>query len=126
MDVATLAQLVQKDQPAARRILERLVEAGLAEPRGASGKRVYHLSAAVYRRLGEPAAYVRQRGFEPLQQEQMVLQYVHGHGRITRSQVADLCQIDPRAAKYLLDRLVSSGKLIRIGTKRWTSYEQTP
>ena len=31
---------------------------------------------AVYRVLDTPAGYVRVRGFEPLQQEQMVMQFV--------------------------------------------------
>jgi hypothetical protein len=57
-------------------VVNRLVEAGLVEPRGERKGRTWHLSAATYRRLGQPAAYVRQRGFEPLQQEQMVLQSV--------------------------------------------------
>ncbi|MGA2977047.1 MAG: ATP-binding protein [Spirochaetia bacterium] len=48
--------------------------------------RAWHLSAATYRRLGAKAAYVRQRGFEPAQQEQIVLQYVEKHGRITRKE----------------------------------------
>lgn len=125
LDFSTLARVIQKDQPTARQVLERLVEAGLVEARGTSSRRAYHLSAAVYRGLGEPAAYVRQHGFEPLQQEQMVLQYVQNHGRITRSQIADLCRIDLRAAKYLADRLVGSGKLGRKGAKRWTYYELT-
>jgi len=42
-----------------------------------------NLSAAVYRHLGKPEAYVRIR-VEPLQQEQMVLEYVRSHGKITR------------------------------------------
>jgi ATP-dependent DNA helicase RecG len=57
-------------------VLERLVEARLVEGRGERKARTYHLSAATYRRLGISSAYVRQRSFEPLQQEQMVLQYV--------------------------------------------------
>jgi len=56
--------------------IQRVVEAGLVEPRGERKNRVWHLSATAYRRLGQKAAYVRQRGFEPLQQEQMV-----GEGR---------------------------------------------
>jgi len=43
------------------------------------------------RRVGNRAAYVRQRGFEPLQQEQMVLQCAQKHGRITRRDAAEPC-----------------------------------
>ena len=70
------ARLIQKSETEARAVLERLVESGLVEAHGERKGRSYHLSAATYRRLGAQAAYVRQRGFEPLQQEQMVLQDV--------------------------------------------------
>jgi len=92
-----------------------LVEAGLVEPRGERKGRTWHLSAATYRRLGQPAAYVRQRGFEPLQQEQMVLQYVEKHGRITRSEAAELCRLASSQAYRLLKRLEEAGKIRRIG-----------
>jgi ATP-dependent DNA helicase RecG len=53
-----------------------LVEAGLVEARGERKGRAYHLSAVTCRRSGLPSAYVRHRGFEPIQQQQMILQYV--------------------------------------------------
>jgi hypothetical protein len=54
---------------------------------------VHHLSVATYRRLGEPSAYVRRRGLEPIQQKQMILQHVRAHGRTTRWEAAELCQL---------------------------------
>ena len=69
------------------------------------------LSAATYRRLGEKAAYVHQRGFEPMQQEQMVLQYVEKHGSIGRGEVAELCRLSPPQAYRLLKRLEKQGKI---------------
>jgi len=42
------------------------------------------------------------RGFESLQQEQMVLQYARKHGKITRGEAAELCRISPRQASRLL------------------------
>ena len=65
---------------------------------------------------------MRQRGFEPLQQEQMVLQYVQAHGRITRREVAELCQISPDQAYRLLKRLTGQGKLKRHGMKKGAWY----
>ena len=116
------ARLIQKTEAEARAVLERLVEHGLVEARGERKGRSYHLSAAVYRRLGLRAAYVRQRGFEPLQQEQMVLQYVRAHGRITRREVAELCQISNRQATYLLQKMVQRGQLQRRGRGRGVIY----
>ena len=66
----------------------------------------------------------RRRGFEPIQQEQMILQYVRAHGRITRREAAELCQISPFQATRLLRKLVGQGKLIAHGTGKGTWYEQ--
>ena len=117
------ATLLQKPEPDARGVLERLVEGGLVEARGERKGRTYHLSAATYRRLGVPAAYVRRRGFEPIQQEQMILQYVRTHGRITRREAAELCRVKEYQAFYILQKLVSQGCLRSVGKGRGAYYE---
>lgn len=124
LSTAEAAKLIQKPETEARAVLERLVEAGLVEARGERKGRAYHLSAATYRRLGEPAAYLRQRGFEPLQQEQLILQYVNQYGRITRAEAAELCKISPMQAYHLLQKLVRKGELIRHGKKRGSWYQR--
>jgi hypothetical protein len=79
------AVALQSDAERARNVLARLVDAGILEARGEGRGRTYHLSAAMYRVLGDrPGYYVRVRGFEPAQQEQMVLKYAQEHGQITR------------------------------------------
>ena len=118
------ARLVQKPEAEARAALSRLVEAGLVEERGQKKGRTWHLSAATYRLLGDKAGYVRQRGFEPLQQEQMVLQYVEKHGRITRGEAAELCRLSPDQAYRLLTRLTQEGQLVRQGSKKGAWYER--
>jgi ATP-dependent DNA helicase RecG len=72
--------------------------------------------------MGETAAYVRQAGFDPIQQEQMVLQYVQSHGRITRKDAAALCRISEDQASRLLRKLSSDGTLRPEGKGRGTSY----
>lgn len=109
------ARLVQKPEADARATLHRMVESGVVEERGQKKGRTWHLSAAAYRGLGDKAGYVRQRGFEPLQQEQMVLQYADKHGHISRREVADLCRIGSQQAYRLLRRLTASGRLRRVG-----------
>jgi len=116
------ARLIQKPEAEARHRLQRLVECGLVEPRGERKARVWHLSSTAYRRMGQKAAYVRQRGFEPLQQEQMVLQYVANHGRITRREAAELCQLSSLQARSVLARLVKGHKLVRHGARRGAYY----
>ena len=118
------ARLLQKPETQTRAALHRLVEAGLVEERGQKKGRSWHLSAATYRLLGDKAGYVRQRGFEPLQQQQMVLQYVEKHGRITRREVAELCRIGPYQASRLLGRLTVEGRLLRHGERKGAWYER--
>lgn len=122
VDTTRLAHCIQKDEAAARQVIERLVEAGLVEAHGVKKGRTYTLSPKVYQRMGQPADYVRQAGFDPIQQEQMVLQYVRAHGRIARKDAASLCRISSLQASYLLRKLAEDGKLRPEGSGRGTTY----
>lgn len=119
---AEAAVIIQHSMAETRRHLLRLVEMGLVETRGRGKGQSYLLSSGTYRRLGLESQYVRQRGFEPFQQEQLVLQYVEAHGRIVRRQVAELCKIGPAQATRVLGRLVKKGELTMHGKKRGTWY----
>ncbi len=101
------------------------MESGILEARQERRDRVYNLSAAIYRALGTPEAHVRLRGIEPIQHEQMILQYVDSHGRITRSQAADLCQVGGREARATLEKLVKRGELVVRGERRGSYYERS-
>ncbi len=117
-----MATVLQRTETETRATLQRLVERGVIEARGEGRARTWHLSAAAYRQMSEPSAYVRIRGFEPLQQEQMVLAYVAAHGRITRGQAAQLCAVSPEQAGALLKRLSDRRLLLRQGERRGTFY----
>lgn len=119
---ARAATVFQKGVDASRLVLNQLVDRGLLEVRGDGRGRTYHLSAGMYRRLGDPVHYVRVRGFDRLQQEEMVMTYVERHGRITRREVSDLCQLDSEQASRLLRRLRDDGRLEMSGTKRTAEY----
>lgn len=112
LTTAEVSRLIQRPEAEARAVLFQLVELGLIEGRGERSGRTWHLAAAVYRCLGHNAAYVRQRGFEPLRQEHMVLQYVDKHGSVSRQEVAELCYLSSSQAYRLLKRLVEKGLLI--------------
>ena len=56
------------------------MEAGFLEAHGTGRSRSYTLSSQLYREAGQSAEYIRQAGFAPLQQEQMVLAYIDTHG----------------------------------------------
>lgn len=125
LELARAAELVQRSETATRAVLERLVESGVLEARNERRERVYHFSAATYRALGRPAEHIRLAGIEPIQREQMILQFVDTHGRITRSQAADLCQIGGREARSALEKLVNRGELVIRGEKRGAFYERS-
>lgn len=121
-----VATEIQRSQNDARALLERLVEEGLVEARGENRGRVYHLAARVYDAVGQPEAYVRTHGIDPIRQEAAVLQFVEAHRRIKRENVVALCGVTERQATQLLVRLVREGKLVRRGVKRWSYYETPP
>ena len=75
------------------------------------------------KRLGKPADYVRQAGFDSIQQEQMVLQFARNHGRITRKDAVTLCRISEDQARRLLTKLYKESKLRRTGRGPATAYE---
>jgi ATP-dependent DNA helicase RecG len=126
LDASQIAPIIQKDEAAARAVLERLVEAGLAEAHGIKRGRTYTLSAKVYRQLGGKAAYIRQAGFDAIQQEQMVSRYVKTHGQITRRETVELCNLSPDQAYRLLNRLTEQGVLVRRGGRKRAVYESGP
>ncbi len=125
VDTHEVSRFIQQDESVARRVLERLVEDGLVEPRGRTRSRRYHLSALVYREVGTPAAYVRRSGFDRLQMEQMILEYVKAHGQITRREVMDLCKVNENQAGYLLRNLVRRGNLELVGKGRNAFYRRS-
>ena len=88
----------------------------------AEGRSLVQFSAHTYKRLGQEAAYVRQRGLQPIQAEQMALQYVKAYGKITRKQAAELCKISSTQARDLLSRLVKKGILEMHGSKKGDYY----
>ncbi len=117
------ARVLQSDVERARSVLARLVDAGVVEAKGVRRGRAYHLPAAMYRMLGDKSAYVRTRGFEPLQQEQMVLQYARTHGVITRREAAELCRITGKRATVVLAKVSSMHpELVLEGQRRGARY----
>ena len=109
----------QKTEQATRTALEKLVEAGLLEAHGTGRGRTYTLSAKVYRQSCRKAAYIRQAGFDPIQQEQMVLAYIDKHGSIKRAETAELCQLSLPQAYHLLKKLEKQGKIKQFGKMRY-------
>ena len=124
LTTAALPSDTQKSEQATRTELEKLTEAGLVEAHGTGRGRTYTLSAKVYQRVGQKSAYVRQAGFDPIQQEQMVLAYIDKHGSIKRADVMDLCRITKDQAYKLLNRLKHNDQVVQTGTRKGATYER--
>ncbi len=75
---------------------------------------VYHLAARVYGAVGQPEAYVRTHGIDPIRQEAAVLQFVEAHRRIKRENVVKLCGVTERQATQLLGRLGPGGQNLSV------------
>ena len=82
--------------------------------------RQYTFGPQVYKQLGQNAEYVRQAGFDELQQVELIRNLARQQTRIKRDDVIRLCRLDPRQAKHKLDQMVASGVLARHGEKRGT------
>ncbi|UEC42251.1 MAG: Divergent AAA domain family [Methanothrix sp.] len=115
-------RLIQKGPIAARRVLEELCEKGLLVAKGETKGRVYHLSAELYRRLGQPEAYVRAHGIDRARQEGLVMEYLEAHGRMTRKEVEILLGVTKSQARRILDRMRESGKVRAAGTAPRGTY----
>nr|WP_211341985.1 ATP-binding protein [Chlorobaculum thiosulfatiphilum] len=117
-----LAPSVQKPEANVRATLEKLVEIGFLEPHGNGRGRTYTLSVRLYQNAGQRAEYIRQVGFAPIQQEQMVLNYIDKHGSIKRADVMDLCHLNGSQAYRLLKKLSENGLVYKTGEKKHAVY----
>jgi ATP-dependent DNA helicase RecG len=126
MDMNASSKLLQKGAAETRSVLERLHERGLIEARGEGRGRAYHLSRGLYQRFTGAAAYVRARGFDRVQQRQMVLNAIEAspQRRITRGEVAELCRLSLPQAYHLLHRMRTDGDLVPVGKGRASYYSR--
>ena len=122
LSAGEIAEQLHRTQGETRAGLSRMVENGVVELRGSGRGRMYHLSAAVYRALDNPPAYVRVRGTDSIQQERMVMQYVESFGSITRARATELCMITSQQASRLLRRMAREGKLVLRGERKAARY----
>lgn len=116
-----LSEALSQPEGSVRAQLTRLVELGVSETRGVGRHRRYHLTTA-FHRLAESTAYVRLQDTDPIQQDQMVLNFVDSFGRITRGKAAELCRLTPQQARGVLKRLVEAGELELRGERRAAHY----
>lgn len=125
LSASDIARQLQSSVPQATGLMEALAESGLVRAHGSGRSRQFTLSPAVYRNLGQKAEYVRQAAFEPIQRVQMIKNYLRENGQIRRQEVAELCQLAPREAGAVLERMVKNGDLVLHGVRK-TAYYTLP
>lgn len=122
VDARRLAHSIQRDESAARRVLERLVQAEMVQAHGMGRSRFYTLSGPLDKALGRSTNDTRQTAPVFQERSRQVLRHVDKHGRITRKDAAALFQISDDQASRLLRKLASDNKLKSHGSGRDTWY----
>ena len=103
LDLDRTAERMQRFAAAAESVLARLVDAGVLGSRSERRGRVFEFADSVqHGAMAGVGATARRAAFDPGEREDLVLQYVGTHGRITRSQAAELCQVEGREARQVL------------------------
>jgi ATP-dependent DNA helicase RecG len=113
----------QNDEARTRAAVEKLVEADLATPHGSGRGRSYTLSSKIYNKSGKKSAFIRQSGFDSIQQEEMVINYIKEYGSINRAETMELCRISKDQAYKLLKRLKDNDRVKSINSGKLTRYQ---
>lgn len=122
LKIDELAEAVQKEAARVRASVETLVETGLLQAHGTGRGRSYTLSSQLYDLQGKRAEYIRQAGFNKLQSEQLVKNYVQKNKRITRSDVMTLCNMTKMQAYRLLKKLCDEEVIQKHGDRKSSYY----
>lgn len=124
---ATMAHLstkIQKSVSDTRSVVEWLIELGMVEGVGNGSARRYMLSSKVYSISNNTAGYIRQRGWDTLQEKEMIISHFDKYSEITREGVAELCRCTLNHASWLLRKLVEDGVLVLHGKGRGARYRK--
>lgn len=124
---ATMSHLgskIQKSVSDTRSVVEWLIELGMVEGVGNGSARRYMLSSKVYSISNNTAGYIRQRGWDTLQEKEMIISHFDKYSEITREGVAELCRCTLNHASWLLRQLVEDGVLVLHGKGRGARYRK--
>jgi ATP-dependent DNA helicase RecG len=122
--IGRAASLVQRLEGPTRAVLDRLVESGLLDGWDDRRERVYYFTSPVARTLGVADLDEDVAAEHAGERERKILDYVNVHGKITRSAAAELCGLEGREARGVLEKLVKRGELVVRGEKRGSYYER--
>ena len=119
-----LSKKIQKSDYETRGIIEWLIELGMVEGVGNGRARRYMLSSKVYSISDNKAGYTRQRGWDTLQEQELILSHLSKYRTITREGAAELCRCTTNHATWLLRQLTSQNKIKLCGSGRGAHYEK--
>ena len=122
LSITELQVEVQKGERIVHSEVEELVELGLITPHGNGRGRTYMISAEMYAKAGNKAAFVRQAGFSKIQQEQMILSFIDAHGSIKRGDVMVLCHLSPDQSTRLLIAMRNKNLIQQQGNGKSACY----
>lgn len=126
IDLISAGRAIQRDAAEARRILEALLRKGLIAAYEKGDERIYDLSSQMYGRLGLPKRSEQKDGSDRIRQEELVMEYISSHGKITRGEVVRLLGISDTRARRVLERMRAANKLKPEGkSPRWVYYVST-
>ena len=124
LGIGRAATIVQRMEGPTRAVLDRLVESGLLDGWEDRRERVYYFTSPVARSLGIEDLDEDVAAEHAGERERKIMEYVDLHGKITRSAAAELCGLEGREARTVLEKLVRRGELIVRGEKRGAYYER--
>jgi ATP-dependent DNA helicase RecG len=122
--IGRASTLIQRLEGSTRSVLDRLAESGLLDAWDDRRERVYYFTSAVARALGAEDLDEDVAAEHAGERDRKILEYVKLHGRITRSAAAELCGVEGREARGMLEKLVRRGELVVRGEKRGAYYER--
>ncbi|MDO5399478.1 MAG: ATP-binding protein [Eubacteriales bacterium] len=119
-----LSAKIQKPISDTRAIVEWLIELGMVEGVGNGSGRRYMLSSKVYSITNNKAGYARQRGWDTMQERELLLMHLEKYNEINREGVVELCRCTANHASWLLRQLVKDGIVELCGSGRGSYYRK--
>lgn len=120
--IGLLSSKIQKSISDTKSVVEWLIELGMVEGIGNSSARRYMLSSKVYSITNNKTGYTRQRGWDTMQEQELIMTYLEKYKSITRDAIVELCRCTPNHASWLLRQLVKENKIIMFGRARGAYY----
>lgn len=124
IDLKRVAHLIQRSSVEALAQLDRLIRFGWLAATGTAERRRYRLAGAARSVLGQAQVVAGPLEIEPGRCAALVEQHIRTHGRITRAEAVEMCEISPSQAYRLLKRLTEQGILRQVGRGRRAYYAE--